>query len=512
MFVKYSNGFAIFPGGFGTLDELFEALTLVQTRKIKRFPIVLYDSAYWKGLLDWIENTQLAEGAISAEDLKLLVLTDSIDEIRDIMVDCYNEHSSATSKPPEGGEARTPTRRGARPGRADASRPCAGDPSIMDAPAADAPADESETFQALDQTLRAGGPAAALEQLVAHLSAAGKFRALLDALLLKARHELGLPLIQQGNLSELAEPLRTEYEARYVEAIRTVGTKLLEAGDLAGAWPYFRAIGETEPVAQAIDAYAPAEDDKRLGAIIEVAFNQGANPRRGFELILDQYGTCSAISAFEHLGADEANRIACAGRLVCRLHDEVVANLRAEIAHRGQPLPAEGAPIAELIAGRPWLFADEAYHIDISHLTAVVRIAPVLDDPATLARAVELTEYGRNLAPRHRSEGEPPFEDHFEDHAVYLRALVGENVDAAIRHFRAKLEPARGTAQLRRNHACPDPGWPALTARPAGRGDRRGGRASGGSARIGLGLPERRPALPPRRPAGAPGPDRPRPR
>jgi uncharacterized protein (TIGR00730 family) len=98
MFVKYSNGFAIFPGGFGTLDELFEALTLVQTRKIRRFPIVLYDKAYWAGLLQWIEKTQLGAGAISREDLDLLVLTDSIDEIRDIMVECYNEHGFSTWK------------------------------------------------------------------------------------------------------------------------------------------------------------------------------------------------------------------------------------------------------------------------------------------------------------------------------------------------------------------------------------------------------------------------------
>ena len=89
MFVKYSNGFVIFPGGFGTLDELFESLTLVQTRKIKRFPIILFGSAYWKGLLDWIKETLLAEGAISPEDLNLLVVTDSVQEARDIMVDCY---------------------------------------------------------------------------------------------------------------------------------------------------------------------------------------------------------------------------------------------------------------------------------------------------------------------------------------------------------------------------------------------------------------------------------------
>lgn len=98
MFVKYSNGFVIFPGGFGTMDELFEALTLVQTRKIKQFPIVLFGSAYWGGLLDWIGTTLLDEGAISREDLNLLVVTDSIEEARDILVDCYNSRCEATWK------------------------------------------------------------------------------------------------------------------------------------------------------------------------------------------------------------------------------------------------------------------------------------------------------------------------------------------------------------------------------------------------------------------------------
>ena len=89
MFVKYANGFVIFPGGFGTMDELFEALTLVQTRKINRFPIVLFGSSYWRGLLDWVEKTQLAEGTISPEDLNLLIVTDSVVEAREILVDCY---------------------------------------------------------------------------------------------------------------------------------------------------------------------------------------------------------------------------------------------------------------------------------------------------------------------------------------------------------------------------------------------------------------------------------------
>ncbi len=105
MFVKYSEGFVIFPGGFGTLDELFEALTLVQTRKIKKFPIVLFGSAYWGGLIDWIKAKQLAEGMISANDMDLLILTDSIDEARDILVDCYNERCWSTWQKSEGAKA-----------------------------------------------------------------------------------------------------------------------------------------------------------------------------------------------------------------------------------------------------------------------------------------------------------------------------------------------------------------------------------------------------------------------
>ena len=91
IFVKFSSGFVIFPGGFGTLDELFEALTLVQTRKISRFPIILYGRDYWRGLLDWISNAQLGGGTISPHDLDLLELTDSVEEVRDILVDCYRK-------------------------------------------------------------------------------------------------------------------------------------------------------------------------------------------------------------------------------------------------------------------------------------------------------------------------------------------------------------------------------------------------------------------------------------
>ncbi|HSU16127.1 TIGR00730 family Rossman fold protein [Longimicrobium sp.] len=77
MFVKYAEAFVIFPGGFGTLDELTEALTLIQTGKIHGFPVVLYGTAYWKGFLDWIRGTMLAEGKVSPDDLDLMVMADT---------------------------------------------------------------------------------------------------------------------------------------------------------------------------------------------------------------------------------------------------------------------------------------------------------------------------------------------------------------------------------------------------------------------------------------------------
>jgi uncharacterized protein (TIGR00730 family) len=86
MFVKYSQGFVVLPGGLGTLDELFEALTLVQTRKVTSFPIVLIGTAYWSGLFDWLRQTVLAEGKINATDLDMMVLTDDVDEAVALMV------------------------------------------------------------------------------------------------------------------------------------------------------------------------------------------------------------------------------------------------------------------------------------------------------------------------------------------------------------------------------------------------------------------------------------------
>jgi uncharacterized protein (TIGR00730 family) len=90
MFVKYSEAFVIFPGGFGTMDELFESLTLIQTGKVRNFPVVLFGTEYWSGLIGWIRDTMAREGKISSDDLDLLRLTDSPAEAVRFVVDAVH--------------------------------------------------------------------------------------------------------------------------------------------------------------------------------------------------------------------------------------------------------------------------------------------------------------------------------------------------------------------------------------------------------------------------------------
>ena len=102
MFVKAAEGFVIFPGGFGTLDELFEALTLIQTGKVLHFPVVLYDSDYWEGMLAWLQERTLAEGMISTDDFELLHLTDSPEEAVARVVDAYARRPPRVGSDPAG--------------------------------------------------------------------------------------------------------------------------------------------------------------------------------------------------------------------------------------------------------------------------------------------------------------------------------------------------------------------------------------------------------------------------
>jgi uncharacterized protein (TIGR00730 family) len=105
MFVKAAEGFVIFPGGFGTLDELFESLTLIQTGKVLHFPVVLFDREYWDPLGDFARERLLRDGMISPEDVDLLHLTDDPKDAVDVVLDCYDRRCAQVPAAPQKADA-----------------------------------------------------------------------------------------------------------------------------------------------------------------------------------------------------------------------------------------------------------------------------------------------------------------------------------------------------------------------------------------------------------------------
>ena len=296
-------------------------------------------------------------------------------------------------------------------------------------------------FSWIDELVRSGDGDAAFEQLVVQFQRAQQYRRVFDARLMQARLRLGLPLVSQPTLADLPHDKQRAYQDAHVRAAREVGELFLADGDVASAWPYFRAVGDTEPIAAALERFDVAEQDapeseERLGAAIQIAFQEGVHPRKGFELILKHYGLCRAITMFgaypQRDGRDASLRL-----LVRTLHDQLVDNLKAAIA-AVEGVSPKAESIAELVAERPWLFEHNAQHIDGSHLVAVLRFSAELDDPETLKLAIAMADYGSRLGQLFQHTDDPPFDRVYEDRGIYLKALLGEEVDRALKHFEEK--------------------------------------------------------------------------
>ena len=287
-------------------------------------------------------------------------------------------------------------------------------------------------FDLIEQAIRAGGPEAGLNLLVQKLEEEKNYPLLFEARMLQRRHALELPLVQMGSIDDVPEEKRASYERAFTEAAREIGTLFLGDGQIPKAWPYFRAIGDSAPVSAAIEKLGgPCEE---LDRIIEIALEERVHPRKGFELMLSHYGICRAITYFE-LYPDPKTREECIALLVRTLHHELVENLKRAISQREGSEP-DTQSIPALIAGRDWLFGDMDYYADTSHVISVIRFALDLHDPETLRLALEICHYGGHLSHNFRYRVDPPFEDVYRDHALYLEALLGENEDAAIDHFR----------------------------------------------------------------------------
>lgn len=290
-------------------------------------------------------------------------------------------------------------------------------------------------FERIRTTLDSGALPAA-EALATELRDVGDLQAYFYALLLKKRVELGASPFPTGPGADLPAGTQEAYEDAIREAGRTVGQLYLDRGEIPQAWLYFRMLGEHQPVREAIDQYNPSpEVDAQQ--VIEIAFHQGVHPEKGFDLILDRYGICSSITIVS--GQDFSQHpdlyAYCVRNLVRALAEQLAERLRSDIASRGEETPPEDATIGELIAGRDWLFADDAYHIDVSHLSSVVQMSLRLPDCPELRVARDLCRYGERLGSMYHGRNDPPFERNYTDYGLYLDVLMGDNTEEALAYF-----------------------------------------------------------------------------
>ena len=298
---------------------------------------------------------------------------------------------------------------------------------------------DAALFDQLQQTIDTAGPLVAIDKLAEELKTRKDFAGLFYTMLMKKRFELGVSPIATGTNQDLPAETTAAFEDGIAEAARTVGQLCLDEGLIPQAWGYFRMLGESAPVADVLNKLE-LNDNMDVQAIIDIAFHQGVAPIKGFDWVIARFGICSAITV---MGGDlpfpADVRASCSKKLIRTLHHDLMERLRAEV-QRVQNFAPTGETVRELVEGRYWLFADDFYHIDLSHLNSVVQMSTQLDKCEELNLTRDLCAYGMRLSPRFRYQAEPPFEDQYADYDKYLAILTSEDVEGGVAHFRAKVE------------------------------------------------------------------------
>ncbi|OWK34682.1 hypothetical protein [Fimbriiglobus ruber] len=305
-----------------------------------------------------------------------------------------------------------------------------------------APAIDPAIYDRLRASLETSGPLVAVDRLCDELRKAEDFQNLFYARLMRKRIELGLSPFPTGPSTELPPETHEAYENTIREAGREIGHIYLERRDIPKAWVFFRMLGEPGPVKEALAKYQPGPDDDAY-PVVEVAWQHAVLPEKGFDIILDRHGVCSAITMVHSadLSQNPAVREYCVKRLVRALHEQLLERLRGDLEARGTPA-ATDATIPQILAVHPDICADDAYHIDVSHLSSVVQLAIQLSRCPELELARDLCEYGVKLSPGLRGNNDPPFEDTYVDYLKFLDVLTGRDVEGGLAHFRDKLPKA----------------------------------------------------------------------
>lgn len=297
----------------------------------------------------------------------------------------------------------------------------------------------SSAFDQLRLALDSGGAEAVLKQAADTLRQQKKYHELFEVLKMQARRRIGLPILFADSGDSLSEAQRGQLEEGLVAACREVGTLLLREGQVREGWMYLRPVGDKAEAVRLLSAIESNEENAE--DLIEVCLHEGIDIGRGFGLVLSSYGTCSSITTYDSSVArrPRSEQAPAARQLLQRVHADLVASVKHDISLQEGSQPAE-TTLRELVADREWLFQDNSYHLDTTHLAATVRIARVLSDPADLRLALDLTEYGRRLSQQFQYPGDEPFAEMYPASALYFQALLSEHIDEALAYFKSKAE------------------------------------------------------------------------
>ncbi len=292
-------------------------------------------------------------------------------------------------------------------------------------------------------------PLEMLDRMIEHFRQSRKPMELFEALKMRIRHQLGLPLVPQEDEVARPDEIERQLEVGLLEACRETGTMLIEEGKVGEGWMYLRPTGETELARELISKVEITEEN--YDEITQVLLHEGVDISRGYQAVLDHQGTCNSITVYDQYLASrgKADRQAAAACLLDHFYDELTELVRGDIARREAPA-GDQETLAEMIQKRKWVLDEGGYHLDTTHLSSTVRIASSLQQPEQLRKAWELTQYGRRLHHQFQYPGDEPFVDFYPAYATFYATLLGENVDAGLKYFERKarsVDPVQhGTA------------------------------------------------------------------
>jgi hypothetical protein len=280
------------------------------------------------------------------------------------------------------------------------------------------------------------GADAGLAALAEAMQKAADFHGLYRTLLLRKRHELGLPLLGTSDLSGCPADKRKAYEEFTQQTCRETGMRCLEAGKVVQAWRYLSVVGDRQSVRDAIEKLDPKDINDEIAGI---ALRDGIHPPLGFEWVIKNRGLEKALDMFEAgQPAAVADKPECAALLVRALYKELVLSVGKAILEHGEELPPE-ADLVEMIRNRQWLFSGGGIHANARHIGAIAQIGLLCQQTDDLIMALSINEYGRMLDYQHHPSGQVPFDQGFADYALYARALLGQEADYNANNFRCKL-------------------------------------------------------------------------